>query len=31
MISLEMFSVQIEEYLKPHEGQSLDLHVRGNL
>ena len=26
-----IFRDQILEYLKPHEGQSLDLQVRGNL
>ena len=28
---MPMFNIQILEYLKLHEGQSLDLHVRGNL
>ena len=31
MISPEIFSVHVAEYLKPQEGQSLDLHVRGIL
>ena len=28
MISVEIFSVHVAEYLKPQEGQSLDLHVK---
>ena len=31
MISPEIFSVHVAEYLNPQEGQSLDLHVRGIL